>query len=151
MLTLICQYLRNYFVRDKICGKFTVAGGEITAQGLRLSDFLQEGQYFRIDGSVFNDGVHQFGVDALQDEREFSGTVYSMAIPQEVIDLSDEIDKWCVDNAAIINSPYQSESFGGYSYSKAYAANGAGGSDSGAVSWQSQFASRLLPWRKISL
>lgn len=151
MLTLICQYLRNYFVRDKIHGKFTVAGGEITARGLRLSDFLQEGQYFRIVGSVFNDGVHQFGVDALKDEREFSGTVYSMAIPQAVIDLSDEIDKWCVDNAAIINSPYQSESFGGYSYSKAYGANGNGGDSGGAVSWQSQFASRLSPWRKISL
>lgn len=150
MLTLICQYLRNYFVRDKVCGKFTVADGEISARGLRLSDFLQDEQYFRIVGSVFNDGVHQFGVDALRDEREFSGTIYAMAVPPEVVSLADEIEQWCKDNAAAINSPYQSESFGGYSYSKGNYGTGSG-DGSVAISWQSQFAPRLSAWRKISL
>ena len=43
-------------------------------------------------------------------------------------------------------SPYQSESFGGYSYTKA----SAGSSDSGeGITWQKKFKSQLNQWRKI--
>ena len=41
-------------------------------------------------------------------------------------------------------SPYQSESFGGYSYTKASASNG------DQVDWKTVFRSRLNRWRKIS-
>ena len=40
-------------------------------------------------------------------------------------------------------SPYTSESFGGYSYTKATDANGA------PIGWQKAFASRLNKWRKL--
>ena len=44
-------------------------------------------------------------------------------------------------------SPFSSESFGGYSYSKAQGYAGEGG---GMLNtWQAIFASRLAPWRKI--
>ena len=147
MLTQLCQYLRNWFViKGKVaCDKFTVAGGTITARRLRLSDFLQEGQYYRLEGSVFNDGVHQYGAGDLQDEQEFAGTISAMAIPQDVIALDAEISQWIADNAGAINSPFQSESFGGYSYSKGYA-----GGEAQGVTWQGQFAARLAQWRKIS-
>ena len=145
MLTLICQYLRNWFVREKIEDKFTIAGGEISALNLRLSDYLQDGQYYRIIGSVFNDGVHQYRIDGLTDEQEFYGTVWTMAVPKEVIAIDGEIEQWVRDNSSAINSPYQSESFGGYSYSKGYA----GGNGIFAVTWQSQFGTRLSQWRKI--
>ena len=75
--------------------------------------------------------------------------MWALAIPKAVINLAAEIAEWqtkyvAADSAAM--SPYQSESFGGYSYSKS-----AGGSASGASAsgWQSAFANRLNMWRKL--
>jgi hypothetical protein len=67
-----------------------------------------------------------------------------MRIPKAVLDLNKDIDDWVTANAGAINSPYQSESFGGYSYTKA-----SGNTSSGLIGWQSQFADRLNRWRKI--
>ena len=52
MLTEICDYLNNYFWRLKIVGEFKIENGSITVEQLK------DGQYFRIVGSLFNDGVH---------------------------------------------------------------------------------------------
>ena len=70
-----------------------------------------------------------------------------MAVPSEVIDLSTEIDKWIEANADTLNSPFQSESFGGYSYSKASGTSGTSGD--GSITWQSHFAGKLNKWRKM--
>lgn len=145
MLTQVCQYLRNWFERTKYIGDFTIASGELTyGDGSTLP--LLSGQYYRIVGSVLNDGVHQVGEEGqpLKDES-FTGSVWSMAVPPDFLTLVGDIGEWVKANAAVINSPYQSESFAGYSYSKGYA----GGSGTGAITWQSQFAARLAPWRKI--
>ena len=149
MLTELCQYLRNWFVREGYPGRFKVEGGALTYEdGTTLP--LLTGQYFRIIGSVFNDGVHKLGdsMDTLADEPVFIGAVWSMAVPPAVTALSADIDKWCTDNAGAINSPYSSESFGGYSYTTRGGGRSADGGEI-AVTWQSQFASRLAPWRKI--
>lgn len=148
MLTQICQCLRNWFELDKWPGAYKVTGGVLTcADGAPLA--LLYGQYYRIIGSVFNDGVHKWGdvEDALTDEPEFSGAVWPMRVPPDVVALAADIAAWCEANKAAINSPYQSESFGGYSYSLR-TGNGADGGN-GAATWQSQFAARLAPWRKI--
>ena len=134
MLTQVCQYLRNWFERTKYIGDFTITSGELTYEDGNTLPLLS-GQYYRIIGSVLNDGVHQVGEDDLKDES-FHGSVWSMAVPAVVEDLATEISNWIASNTAAINSPYQSESFGGYSYSL-------------RASWQSQFAARLAPWRKI--
>ena len=63
MLTEVCAEIRNYFVKNIYEGTFEIVGGKITPL-----DFLQEGQYFRIVGSVFNDGVHQSSTSSLVDE-----------------------------------------------------------------------------------
>lgn len=140
MLSELCQELRNWFSEDedKHFGTFTISGGVITP-----SDFLRTNQYFRIQGSLFNDGVHQLGAqgDTLTDEV-FEGTVTAMAIPKAFLDLANEISSWITKYGDAMNSPYQSESFGGYSYSKA--ADGANG-----ATWQKVFKSRLNAWRKI--
>lgn len=147
MLTQICQYLRNWFVRESIVGKFVVAGGEISfADGTALP--LLPEQYYRVIGSVFNDGVKQYEVDTLHDEPTFTGAVWSMAVPPDFIELVAEIEKWCGDNAQALSSPYASESFGGYSYS-IRSGGGSSGAGDGALSWQGQFSARLGPWRKI--
>lgn len=141
MLTEICQYLRNWFVREKHAGTYVVEGGSLGV------DFLQNNQYFRVIGSVFNDGVHQFGVDELTDEI-FTGEVWGLAVPKEIVSLANDIKEWATANKDALSSPYMMESFGGYSYSFGVSGNSITGSVSKA-SWQSQFAARLAPWRKI--
>lgn len=140
MLTEICQEIRNWFDRVRISGTFTISGGSINIpQAL-------EGQYFRIIGSVFNDGVHKYPATDLKDET-FKGAVWLLAIPTDLEALSNEIETWLADNSAVITSPYSSESFGGYSYTKASANRGDSSAD--GLSWQTMFGSRLNRWRKI--
>lgn len=142
MLDELCAELRNYFIKsdkDKHYGKFTV-NGDMFSPSL---DFLQDGQYYRIVGSVFNDGVHQYPSPELTDET-FDGAVWAMSVPPAVIELSEEI-KAFVDSDAGKPSPYTSESFGGYSYSKATDENGV------AAGWQTVFAKRLNKWRRIHI
>ena len=138
MLTELCAELRNWFVvPDGVhIGTYTISGGSIAPL-----DFLQEGQYFRIVGSVFNDGVYQYPATSLTDEV-FEGAVWAMRLPPAVIALAAEIKAYN-DSDAGKASPYTSESFGGYSYTKATDTNGA------PIGWQKAFASRLAKWRKL--
>ena len=134
-LTNLCAELRNYFETKKRFGTFTISGGSISP-----SDFLQDGQYFRIVGSVFNDGVHRHPAHDLTDET-FDGAVWAMAVPPAVIELLQKIQEF---EAAAANTPtaYISESFGGYSYTKATDENGL------PVGWRSVFKNELKRWRK---
>lgn len=139
MLTELCGVLRNWFETDRISGTYTVENGSIALP------FLQEGQFFRIVGSVFNDGVHQYPDYGMADET-FNGSIWPMAVPSSVLALEAEIRAWQEKNGDAAASPFTSESFGGYSYSK-----GSSGSTpaSGAVTWQTTFKSRMNQWRKI--
>lgn len=141
LLEEICGYLRNWFI---------VPGGihrdnYVISDGKLALPFLAKNQYYRILGSVFNDGIHKYGLlsDVLIDES-FDGTIQALAIPTAVISIADEIREWNTKNADTINSPYQSESFGGYTYTKA-----SDGASEGGLSWKSVFAARLARWRKI--
>lgn len=138
MLTELCAEIRNYFLMPNgiHTGTFSISGGELAP-----SDFLKEGQYFRIVGSTFNDGVHQYPAVGLVDES-FAGAVWAMAVPPAVIALADEIKVFCESDAAKA-SQYQSESFGGYSYTKATDKDGA------VLSWQTVFAKRLNKYRRM--
>jgi hypothetical protein len=139
MLTEVCAELRNYFVKSYHNTTFEIVGGKIAPL-----DFIQENQYFRIVGSVFNDGVYQNTADLVLTDEVFSGSVWSMAVPPSVIDLAEEIKKYNESDEAK-PSAYTSESFGGYSYSKATDENGA------PMGWKKVFASRLKPYRRISV
>lgn len=118
MLEQILMEIHNWFrVRDDVGGihpgTYTIENG-----GIALP-FLRDGQYFRIMGSVFNDGLHQYGpaMEALTDET-FDGTVWALAIPKSVVDAAAEAEAWMTKNVAIVGGIYSSESFGGYTYSK---------------------------------
>lgn len=142
MLTELCQELHNWFDRERHTGTFTIEGGNITAP------FLVEGQYFRIIGSLLNDGVWQYGAGGLTDET-FDGAVWSLGIPLAVLDLAEEIDVWNAKYGGVEGvamSPFTSESFGGYSYSKTSSGSSA---SSQAATWQQMFARRLNRWRKL--
>lgn len=139
MLTEICDYLHNYFpVPEGIHpGYYTIAEG-----GIALP-FLQEGQYFRIAGSLWNDGIYRYPAAGLRDES-FSGEVWAMALPKAVIDLAEEIAAWQEKHGEDVVTPYTSESFGGYTYEKA-----ADPDTGGSLTWASVFRSRLSRWRKL--
>jgi hypothetical protein len=133
----LCKECRNWFCteNDMTFGTFSIQNRTID-----LSDILQEGQYYRIVGSAFNDGVYRYPTEGLQDE-DFDGAVWAMRIPQSFIDLANEVNEFIASEGAM--SPYTSESWGGYSYTKATDPNGS------PVTWQTAFASKLNKWRKI--
>lgn len=144
MLTELCQELKNWFEREKYFDTFTIENGAIIVP----DGSLQNGQYFRIVGSVFNDGVHKYdpeNAEQLTDEV-FKGAIWTMAVPPSVVDLSERISEWETKYGESVSSPYSSESFGGYSYTKA--SSGQGNADS-SPTWRSAFASELDKWRKI--
>ena len=139
MLEQVLMHLKNWFLVPGGIheGTYTIEDGGITLP------FLANGQYFRICGSVFNDGLHQYPASDLKAET-FEGAVWALAVPQAVIELAAEIEEWQKKNGEASVSPYQSESFGGYQYSKA-----TDSATGGAVTWQSAFRSRLSSWRKL--
>ena len=139
MLETVLIHLKNWFVVPNGVheGIYTIESGNLELP------FLQEGQFFRICGSVFNDGLHKYGCCALHDEM-FTGSVWALAIPKAVIDLSWKIEEWQTKNGEAVASPFTSESFGGYSYTKAT------DSTTGAVAtWETVFRSQLNPYRKL--
>lgn len=138
-MTDLCAELHNYFVREIKRGEFEIVDGKLNV------DFITDGRYFRIRGSWSNDGVYKFGTDKLTDEK-FSGEIWLLAIPPAVVALADDISKWTEKNADVISSPYNSESFGGYSYTKSSGSSDAG---SAGVTWQAQFRTQLNRWRKV--
>ena len=133
-------------------GTYTVENGSISLP------FLLSGQRFRIKGSALNDGVYTYGATVKNDDNKanasladetFTGELWVMYPPKAVLALADEIADWLTKYGAAANSPYQSESFGGYSYTKATgAANTSGGASTGT--WQGVFAPRLNEYRKVA-
>lgn len=143
MLTELCAEVRNYFLgadpmRNIHQGTYTISGGAIAPL-----DFLTEGQYFRIVGSTFNDGVHRYPATDLTDES-FAGAVWAMAVPPAVIGLAVEIEKYKAETEKNL-SGYSSESFGGYSYTKFTDSHGA------PLSWEKAFAGRLNKYRRMNV
>ena len=78
-------------------------------------------------------------------DKTFDGSIWAMSVPPAFIALADRIKAYA-DSDAAKPSPFVSESFGGYSYSKGQNAAGAANN-----SWQAVFADELRKWRRISL
>lgn len=147
----ICQHLRNWFCDynsgDVYAGSFTIISGTISGQGKTKTPPIESGMYYRIIGSYKTNGVYKAGTDTPADDT-FNGQVWLLHPPAAFLALVKDISDWQAVNGAATStnmSPFSSESFGGYSYSKG-AGSGGGGT---ATTWQAQFASRLNTWRKI--
>lgn len=148
MLSEICHEINNWFEKLVIVGDITIENGNITND--KFLEKIQNNQYFRIVGSVFNDGIYKYTGEAITDlaDEVYHGGVWLLAIPKEIITLSDDIDAWKAKYAtadSVAMSPFTSESFGGYSYSK----SAGGESNGGGTSWQATFKTQLDKWRKI--
>lgn len=145
MLEEILLYLHNWFCNpdDIRVGRYHVDAGYLDLP------FLQDGQYYRICGSALNDGVYQYPTMDLADEV-FTGAIWPLHIPPALLMLVTEIEDWQSQygsGAAI--GPYQSESFGGYSYTKASSSGSNSSGSSSAVTWIDAFSTRLTGWRKM--
>jgi len=141
-LKAICDYIHNYFEKDIVQGEFTITNGSLVTDSI---DIL-ENQYYMIKGSVFNDGIYKHVNTDLTDET-FKGTVITMSVPKDILNVLQRATQWEQDNAKTLNSPYQSESFGGYSYSKGASTKKDG--SQGQLTWRDVFGDELKAYRKI--
>lgn len=152
MLTEICAEIRNYFSysKDRHPGYFKIVDGAIVPTRFSF-DFPTD--YIAIFGSRQNNGVHKLSDHDLIDEDEFEGAVWVMSPPKAFLDLAKEIEDWQkkyggLESSAL--SPYYSESFGGYSYTKSAGSTSPGG-NTAANTWQTAYASRLSLYRRARL
>lgn len=151
MLTEVCDYIHNYFEIAVDNGEHTIAGGTI------LAGSLLEGQRFMIAGSALNDGIYTYHADGIKNDDDtdaaelkdetFTGSVIAMGVPVAVLKIVADIAAWADQYGETLAKPYTSESFDGYSYTKA---TGSGSNAGGALTWQDVFRSRLKAYRKIA-
>lgn len=141
MLNELCLELKNWFDsgQSHTSGKIEIRNG-----ALFTPCDLKPNQYFRIVKSTFNDGVYQFPTTSLDDET-FDGAVWGMAIPKDFLKLVEDINKFNakVEEMALVEKGYASESFGGYSYTLSASAPAM------MVEWQKRINRRLSCYRKL--
>lgn len=149
VLTDICEELHNWFTpnrKHRYDGVFLIENGSIV---LPDSVSILSNQYFRIVGSALNDGVYRYPAYGLQDEL-FTGSIWAMSIPPLVLEIAAEIESAEGDSGSVGGgsfSPYSSESFNGYSYSKATSSDGTPMSVAD-MAW-SKAMKKLNRWRKM--
>ena len=105
MLETVLMYLNNWFVVGRYDDTYTIEDGKLTLP------FLVNGQYFRIVGSLLNDGVYQYSDTLELADETFDGSVWALAIPKALLSVVEEITAWTAKNGD--SGPYTSESFGG--------------------------------------
>ena len=145
MLTRICRYLKNWFVVKTYLGNITVSDGKVYCNGDEIE--MQEGQRFALVRIHYVYGTYSYG-DEIEDS-EFEGAVWIMDVPADVLEVAERMTEWETANGGADSqamSPYQSESFGGYSYSKGSGTNGKVGA---SVFDIADFAAALSPFKKI--
>ena len=146
----VCQYLKNWFDKNRYMGEIQIENGALSE-----SYGLLANQYFRIVGSTLNnDGVYQYPITTLTDET-FDGAIWAMSLPRAFIALLNDIEAWKAKFNSLDTrdgkqamSPFNSESFGGYSYSKSNGGTGDTNKDKSGT-WQGVFGARLAPYRKM--
>lgn len=131
MLYTIMRHLRNFFATNEYYS------GEVTIKDGAINPPLKDGQYYLIEGSRNNNGV--FKVPEGLTNETFYGVVTLLAPPPEFLKTVEKIEEF---NSSFKASPYVSESFGGYSYSKAQGKNG-------PVTWKEVFSGDLNVWRRV--
>lgn len=138
--------IHNWFTR----GTYHVTGCQIQDGSLPASVTFPDGVWYRIRGSYLNDGMHLRGSEdeGLVDET-FSGTITTHVIPRALLRVVEEITDWQAKSGETANGPYQSESFGGYSYTLKGSST-ASGTNAPSTGWRAVFAGRLNQWRRLS-
>ncbi len=138
----LMAHLNNYFYKTGERGEFELIDGRVNVCG-RYS----VGQYIKIEDSNGVDGVYKVktieGNTLTLDEplnEVFEGVIYGLAVPTSFVELVGRISEF---KSKYQDTPYTSESFGGYSYSKAQGRNGK------PVSWCDVFDNELRPYKRL--
>lgn len=157
VLEQVLYHIHNWFERDRI----PVTGCQVLDGSLpaSVSSKIPLGAWYRVEGSYLNEGLHHRLDEFPEGESEglvdetFDGTVTVLAVPHALLLVVEEISAWVAATSEArskaLSSPYQSESFGGYSYTMRDVGGSSGSASSGG-GWQAAFAQDLNPWRKIS-
>ena len=153
LLEEVLWHIHNWFVRETIQVRTCcIDDGTLPSS---ITDQMLDGQWYRIEGSYLNDGLHQHhetypqGQSPDLEDETFDGSVSLLAVPKPLLGVVEDIGTWLASDAGkAAEGPYSSESFGGYSYS--LKADSGGNSGSGGLSgWRLAFRDRLNPWRKM--
>ncbi len=143
-ITRICTLLHNFFTdKDHIFyNNYNIHNNILNF------NFIKYGQYFRITGSVFNDGVYcniPEDLKRLKDET-FKGAIWLMNVPADFIRLCEELEMFNAKIAELSGNfrGYSSESWGGYSYNLPTSA------PSYMQDWQNKLKQAMNSYRKIS-
>ena len=154
MLQAVLESINNYFVPLSATREtYTISGGVISP----LFD-AQDGDRFLICGSRRNDGVYTWHPGGINDDDDieaaglrdetFAGTIRVCSVPPALLTLSEEIMMWVESNSDMLNSPLQSESFNGYSYTLKAGRRAGGNGQETPMTWRDQFGKQLERWRR---
>lgn len=162
----LCGETHNYHETDRVIGEYTIENGNISLP------FLVNGQFFRIHGSKFNDGVYIYSKDyiirdatwgdILNDNINWGSLTeedWGNLKHAELIDESFTGAIWPMrmpraflklaqeietynESEAAKASPYTSESISGH-----YSYTKASVTDS---AWENVFSAKLKRWRKVA-
>lgn len=133
----VMRQVRNFFERKSETkdGRFTIADSALSP--------APAAPWIAISGSRYNDGVYRVigngGLDSVTDET-FDGRVWMLYPPKDFLALCEEISAYDDKNPP---GAYQSESFGGYSYTRS------AGSGGGVATWQQAYKDRLVPYQRM--
>ena len=133
----VMRQINNYFEVGHIDGRIAIKGNAI--------DPAPESAWCCISGSWAHDGVWRVCGGRLQDmpgglpDEDFDGRVWLLKPPPDFLALCEEISRY--DDKNPVGALMQ-ESFGDYSYMR----NNSAAAPKG---WQSAFALRLAPFRRV--
>lgn len=140
MMQSVMRECRNFFETAYADGSFSISAAGVLSPMTALG-----AGYIAIEGSTFHNGVHcalnsgkLIDLDETPAEN-FSGRVWLLCPPADFVRLCEEIDDYVSKNPA---TAFVSESFGGWSGTRASGQNG-------VLSWQQVFAARLAPFRRM--
>lgn len=147
MLEAVLESLNNWFDRDGLGRFHHVERGELSVEGgslLGAGGWLKPGQWFRIEGSAFNDGLHRHPATDLADEA-FEGAAYALHVPPAVVELSERVAEWEEANGEASRGVYVSQSVPTASVTMR---DGMAASD-GRSGWETVFSGEMRRFRKV--
>lgn len=132
-IAAVMRRVRNFFERERIDGTFTISGG--------MLEPLPDAPYIAISGSAWHDGVFPAGtLPETGHDEQFDGKVWGLHPPSDFLAMCESISEYDAKNPV---GAYQSESFGGYSYTRGNVGGTAGDG------WEAAFAGQLAPYRRM--
>lgn len=112
---------------------------DVVANQTNILDGLAPHQYYKIEGSIFNDGVHE-AVESLTPEK-FYGKVQPMRVPKVFVELAKKITAY--DEKLPSGGVYVSQSFNGWSGTMAT------GTDGLPADGCTRYRREINQWRKL--